>query len=226
MRPLLCQEMTIRLVKIIFAVVVLAGLVWTFELRKTAPSYSSNNISCGGSVCNVVLIVNDTLSSRHLGLYGYSRATSPFIDQYFGQGVVFKAASANVPWTLPSFASFFTSNFPHQINFENYSDKLSDKFLTFPEVLRSGGVETAGVFVTGINNGIFSRFDVGNRLGYEDPFTFAAAEDWLLRRQFSQKPFFLMIHNRIVHDPYDPPTEYRSLFGAPAPYPGSVTDSQ
>lgn len=226
MRSLLPEEMKISFFGIIFAGVAFFALIWLTGFRKASPGYSTNSLSCGGSVCNVVLIVNDTLSARHLGLYSYPKATSPFIDQYFTRGVVFKSASSNAPWTLPSFASFFTSSLPQQIHFENYSDKLAENFLTFPEVLRKGGVETAGFYVGDTTSGIFSRFDSRNRQSSQDPFTIAAAEDWIIRHQSDQKPFFVMLHNRIVHDPYDPPSPYRSLFGAPANYLGAVTDAQ
>ena len=65
---------------------------------------------CEGRPCNVILIIPETLSARHLGIYGYERDTAPFIDEFFGkEGIVFENAWSNAPWTFPSFATVFTS---------------------------------------------------------------------------------------------------------------------
>ena len=56
----------------------------------------------------VILIGVDTLRADHLGTYGYTRPTSPFLDALAEQGVVFEQTFATSPWTLPSFASIFT----------------------------------------------------------------------------------------------------------------------
>ena len=39
--------------------------------------------------CNVVLISIDTLRADHLGSYGYSRPTSPFLDSLAEEGLLF-----------------------------------------------------------------------------------------------------------------------------------------
>lgn len=203
-------------------------IVTTLIVRsKIGSSYQARDINCGGSVCNVVLIVNDTLGAKHLGVYGGADATSPFIDEFFGrQGIVFKDASSNAPWTLASFASFFSSQLPSKIYVETYADKLSDYVKTFPKELQSGGVDVAGVLTGDV--GVLSKFSKENRYSVEDPFSFQVAEDWILRHESdstaSKKPFFIMVHNRVVHDPYDTPQAYRGLFGA-GTYLGPITDS-
>ena len=63
---------------------------------------------------NLVLIGIDTLRRDHLGCYGYHRATSPNIDRLADEGVLFEDAASQSPWTLPSFATVFTSLYPTQ----------------------------------------------------------------------------------------------------------------
>ncbi len=50
----------------------------------------------------VVLVFIDTLRRDHLGLYGYERDTTPNIDAWARDAVVFDDARSNAPWTLPS----------------------------------------------------------------------------------------------------------------------------
>ncbi len=59
----------------------------------------------------MLLISIDTLRQDHLGLYGYPRDTSPFLDQLGARGVVFDDHFANSSTTLPSHASILTGLF-------------------------------------------------------------------------------------------------------------------
>ena len=50
----------------------------------------------------IVLYLVDTLRADRLGLYGYTkRQTSPILDALAAESVVFDAAYAPAPWTLP-----------------------------------------------------------------------------------------------------------------------------
>lgn len=51
---------------------------------------------------NVVLIVCDTLRADHLGLYGYPRPTSPFLDGLAEQAWVYENAYSHYSYTWPS----------------------------------------------------------------------------------------------------------------------------
>jgi arylsulfatase A-like enzyme len=92
---------------------------------------------------NVLLIVLDTVRAQNLGLYGYARATSPNLERWAKQGVVFDWALSNAPWTLPSHSSFFTGKFPHQLS-ANWTSPLDGTYPTLAEMLSKRGYETAG----------------------------------------------------------------------------------
>jgi hypothetical protein len=49
-----------------------------------------------------------TVRADHLSCYGYQRLTTPNLDMFSQEGVVFKNAYATNSWTLPSHASIFT----------------------------------------------------------------------------------------------------------------------
>jgi hypothetical protein len=46
---------------------------------------------------NVILIVADILRADHLGCYGYYRNTSPHIDSFSGESLLFKNAFKRLP---------------------------------------------------------------------------------------------------------------------------------
>ena len=59
-----------------------------------------------------ILISIDALRADHLGLYGYPKPTSPFLDELARRATVFDHAFAQVPSTLPSHMSMFTGLYP------------------------------------------------------------------------------------------------------------------
>ena len=58
----------------------------------------------------VVLVTLDTTRADHLGCYGYTRPTSPFLDRLARDGILFENALAAMPHTSPSHATLFTGH--------------------------------------------------------------------------------------------------------------------
>lgn len=73
-----------------------------------APVPASDSVQAVDSRLNVVLISIDTLCADHLSIYGYGKNTSPNIDRFFANAVIFKYCYAQSPWTLPSHMSMLT----------------------------------------------------------------------------------------------------------------------
>ena len=75
--------------------------------------YSGHSSSAQGNLpYNIILISLDTLRADHLGIYGYHRNTSPFIDAFSKESILFEHAVAQASWTLPSHMSIMTSLYP------------------------------------------------------------------------------------------------------------------
>ncbi|MGH8245032.1 MAG: sulfatase, partial [Gammaproteobacteria bacterium] len=91
---------------------------------------------------NVLLIVLDTFRGDRMGAYGYSRPTTPFLDEYAKKSILFEHAFANSSWTLPSHASLFTGRLPYEHGAT--INRLDTRFPTIGEVLASRGYLTAG----------------------------------------------------------------------------------
>lgn len=64
---------------------------------------------------NLLWIVIDDLKAGHLGAAGYDRDVTPALDRLARQGVRFERCVTQSPWSLPSFASMFTSRYPWRL---------------------------------------------------------------------------------------------------------------
>jgi arylsulfatase A-like enzyme len=103
-----------------------------------------------GEAPNVVLILVDTLRADHLGVYGYARSTSPRIDAFAAEGMVFERAYSTTNWTRPAVASLFTSTMPSRHNATALDRALSPDLPLLAEALRGRGYRTA-FFTVGPN---------------------------------------------------------------------------
>jgi arylsulfatase A-like enzyme len=158
----------------------------------------------------VIIYVIDTLRTDRLGLYGYSRGTSPQIDALAAESVVFDQAYAPAPWTLPSVASLFTSTFPCEHEVLAEKDVLDESLLTLGEVLRRIGYRTAA-FSTNVfvRTADLSRgFDVYKRT--EEHLQHLAG--YLVGVE--GEPTYLYIHTLEPHNPYLAPNPYVERFGS------------
>jgi arylsulfatase A-like enzyme len=161
----------------------------------------------------IILISLDTLRADHLGTYGYHRNTSPSIDAFANEGIVFENTTVQSPWTLPSHMSIMTSLYPSFHGVVNKSSRLADNHVTLAGLLRKGGYQTAA-FTDGGNVGSVFGFNRGFDL-YEEKWvgianTITNVEKWLDEK--GSQPFFLFIHCYDIHSPYNPPPPYNSLF--------------
>ena len=69
---------------------------------------------------NVVILLVDALRADHLGCYGYQKPTSPFLDQWSQEVLLFKNCYSQESYTMASVASLFTSTYPneHQVLYD------------------------------------------------------------------------------------------------------------
>ena len=120
----------------------------------------------------VILISIDTLRADHLSAYGYRRIQTPNIDSFARQGTLFTDAACQIPLTLPSHTSLFTSTYPFENRIEENAERVPPGAVTLAAVLRSHGYKTAA-FVGSIflerQMGLDQGFDA-----YDSPFSFLA----------------------------------------------------
>ena len=92
---------------------------------------------------NVLWIVMDTVRADHLSCYGYGRPTTPRIDAFAAEGILYERAISPAPWTLPAHASMFTGMYPSKHQTTTMHRALARELTTAAEVFRSHGYRTA-----------------------------------------------------------------------------------
>ncbi|MEW6584972.1 MAG: sulfatase [Nitrospirota bacterium] len=102
---------------------------------------------------NIILITLDTARARSFSVYGNSRKTTPFLDDFSKECVVYRRCYAPSPWTSPSHASLFTGLYPSQHGvFDYFNLQLSRNFYTIPEILSAAGYRTLGISCNALIN--------------------------------------------------------------------------
>ena len=179
---------------------------------------------------NVVLITIDTLRADRLGCYGYRGAETPSIDRLAAAGTSFISAYAQVPFTLPSHASLFTSTYPMWNGVrDSAGPPLAGESVTLAEVFKQNGYATAAFTAAFVVDSFFQLdqgFDTyydnfpprdasilpGDETGLQrrGDDVLAPAVNWIEKNK-AQK-FFTWIHLYDPHHPYDPPEPFRSRY--------------
>jgi arylsulfatase A-like enzyme len=189
----------------------------------------------------VILISIDTLRADHLSAYGYRPVHTPNIDAFAQKGTLFEHADSQIPLTLPSHLSLFTSTYPFTSQIEENAERVPASVVTLATVLHSHGYQTAG-FV----GCVFLEREIGFDQGfdfYDSPFHFevlsplsgsmlagtrqnqytmrdrrdgalvtAAAARWLAAHR--DQPVFVFVHLFDMHKPYHVPGSFHTTPGA------------
>ncbi len=179
------------------------------------------------AVRGVVLISLDTLRADRLGLYGYQRDTSPFLDRLAAErGIVFERTISQYPGTLISHMSMLTGLYPREHGVLPPASILPSNVPLLAELLAERGFRTAGHTEGGFMDG-----DFGFKRGFEEFTDTSYSQDQDIERTLSrgvdflqrlgeQDRFFLFLHSYSVHDPYLPPSGFgvnADLVPEPAP---------
>lgn len=196
-------------------------------IKKETPKskLSIEDLSC--PECNLVIISLTNTRKDHIGIYGYERDTTPNIDKFFNNSLIFENAFAPASWTLPVAVSFFTSLFPYTHNVMDRYDKskLSDEVLTFTEILKDNGYKTAAFTGGGDYNRYFniiqgfdSYIDESNYADFNiEKLRYLSikpliplANDWL-KKNYTNK-FFLLLQGYDSHCPFTPKPPFDKKF--------------
>src|SRR5204863_361629 len=81
----------------------------------------------------------DTLRADHLTLYGYAKPTSPNLDRFSTQAVVFDQAITSSAWTSPGLVSLLTGLFAARHGVTGPSASAAPNTPTFATVLGAAG---------------------------------------------------------------------------------------
>jgi arylsulfatase A-like enzyme len=177
----------------------------------------------GAAAPLVIVYLVDTLRADHTGPYGYTRDTTPELDAFAKDAVVFDQAIAAASWTKPSVASLFTSLPPGQHRVVQLRDRLDDSLLTLPEMLQARGYSTGAaiansvIYLPAANfhqgfdyfEGLHGEEDRPSKIVEAAPVVDRALA-WLDARR--GLPTFLYVHTMDPHVPYTPPPPFDMKF--------------
>lgn len=213
---------------LLFLVALIGSLVFSTNLDAVSETLSleshsiQNILNEGHSGTNSpkrVIVVNvDTLRADHLGTYGYKRDTSPFIDSFSNDSIVFENAVSNAGWTLAGQTSAITGTYPRTHRVSNQRDKIPEDLTTTAEVFKSQGYKTAaftGGKTLSRQTGFGQGFDLVSTnynetiIGHFE-LNFQESLDWIQENQDSKS--YIFIHGYDMHAPYGAPTDYKHFF--------------
>jgi arylsulfatase A-like enzyme len=174
-----------------------------------------------------IVYLVDTLRADHTGVYGYSRNTTPELDAFARDAVVFEAAIVHASWTKPSVASILTSRLPGQHRAVQLRDALDPSQVTVAGRLDARGFATGAAIANSVIYGEESAFDRGFDVfaglhGDDDTRSKLVGADVVVDsalaflRSRRGMPSFLYVHTMDPHVPYAPPAPFDRLF---EPYP-------
>ena len=200
----------------------------------TQVGYSQDN---SGRLPNILFIIVDDMRWDQLASTGHPFARTPNLDRLAREGVMFRNAFVGTPLCSPSRASFLTGQYPHSHwiinNDRNGLSKISHKLVTFPQVLRKAGYETAfigkwhmgdddtrrpgfdhwisfrgqGLFIDPVVNVNGQREQYA---GYMTDLLNRWAEEFVERKH--TRPFLLYLSHKAAHKPFLPAERHANLY--------------
>jgi arylsulfatase A-like enzyme/uncharacterized membrane protein YbhN (UPF0104 family) len=99
---------------------------------------------------NVILLIVDTMRADRLGCYGYAKQTSPVLDRFAEESILFEQAVVQASWTRPSIATILSGLYPSTHRAISKVSVMPDEVPTLAEAFRDAGYRTAG-FANNIN---------------------------------------------------------------------------
>jgi len=179
---------------------------------------------------DIVIITVDTLRFDRVSAYGYSRPTTPNLDQLIAHGVRFTEARVAEPLTAPSMGSMITSLYPHEHGTSRNGLRLRPNLQSLPGVLKRRGYVSAAFVsnwtlrdqISGLGEHFDSYQEVFTRNRWFIFFKEATGDDvtdasleWIEDQLDAsrRRPFMAWIHYTEPHAPYRFHKEFAERLG-------------
>jgi arylsulfatase A-like enzyme len=145
-------------------------------IESATPAATATSLSVGAGTArpNIVLLSIDALSAPHMSLYGYSRQTTPALEQFAQGAVTFDRAYANGNFTTPGVATIVTGTLPwtHRALQLPVWPLAYTRRTSLPAVLERAGYQTGYVSTNAIAGaakqgiGQYFQFASTDRIGH------------------------------------------------------------
>jgi arylsulfatase A-like enzyme len=166
---------------------------------------------------HVMLITMDTTTRQHLSCYGYERETSPNLDAFAEEAILFEDFYSNTNITLPGHAALLTGLYPHS-NGVIIQQPLNKNIPTLATLLKAKGYQTGAV----TSSGLLTKDTIGQGFDYfsapvrseqnRAAEAFQLARQWLDSVDTKRVPVFLWVHLIDPHTAYDAPPPFSNAF--------------
>ena len=180
---------------------------------------------------NIVFIMSDDHAAHAIGAYGSRINRTPNIDRLAREGMVMRNVFATNSICTPSRAAILTGQYAH-LNGVPVFNRFDSSRMTVARLLQQGGYHTGmiGKWHLGSDPVGFDHWEILPGQGaYKDPLLYTATGEKrytgryvtdvttdlaidFMRNRPRGKPFFLMLHNKAPHRPWEPDAVHRAQF--------------
>jgi arylsulfatase A-like enzyme len=180
---------------------------------------------------NIIFIMSDDHAAHAISAYGSRVNQTPNIDRLAREGMLLRNVFVTNSICTPSRAAILTGQYSH-LNGVPVFNRFDSSRVTVARLLQQGGYYTGmiGKWHLGSDPAGFDRWEILPGQGaYMDPVLYTAtgektytgryvtdvvtdlAIDFLKTRP-KNKPFFLMVHHKAPHRPWEPDATHRAQF--------------
>jgi arylsulfatase A-like enzyme len=180
---------------------------------------------------NIIYIMSDDHAAHAIGAYGSRVNKTPNIDRLAREGMLMQNVFATNSICTPSRATILTGQYSH-INGVTVFNRFDSNRLTVATLLQRGGYHTGmiGKWHLGSDPAGFDRWEILPGQGvYPDPVLYTAQSETtytgryvtdvitdlaidFIKERPRGKPFFLMLHHKAPHRPWDPDSAHHAAF--------------
>jgi arylsulfatase A-like enzyme len=194
---------------------------------------------------NILFIMSDDHAAHAISAYGSRVNKTPNIDRLAREGMLLSRVFATNSICTPSRAAILTGQYSH-LNGVTVFNRFDSTRQTVARLLQQAGYYTGmiGKWHLGSDPAGFDRWEILPGQGvYTDPVFYTATSEKtytgryvtdvitdlgidFIRNRPKDKPFFLMLHHKAPHRPWEPDARHRAQFAdARIPEPPTLWDS-
>jgi arylsulfatase A-like enzyme len=180
---------------------------------------------------NIIFIMTDDHAAHAIGAYGSKVNKTPHLDRVAREGALLTSVFATNSICTPSRAAILTGQYSH-INGVTMFNRFDSSRMTVARLLQRGGYHTGmvGKWHLGSDPAGFDRWEILPGQGaYRDPVFYTATGEKTYTGRYAtdvitdlalefvetrprDKPFFLMMHHKAPHRPWEPSDEHAAHF--------------
>jgi arylsulfatase A-like enzyme len=182
---------------------------------------------------NIIYIMSDDHAAHAIGVYGSRVNKTPHLDRLAREGALLTNVFATNSICTPSRAAILTGQYSH-INGVTMFNRFDSSRMTVAQLLEQGGYYTGivGKWHLGSDPVGFNRWEILPGQGvYRDPVFYTATGEKTYTGRYAtdvitdlalefienrprDKPFFLMMHHKAPHRPWEPSESHAAHFAA------------